>query len=250
MGGKCLFSKRKVRFLGRTRSPRCSSVRGMQFPWAAVFDWDGVILDSSRHHEESWERLARETGKPLPPGHFRRGFGRRNIEIMRDLLGWSQDPGEIDRWSRRKEELYREVVEDWGIDPLPGVRPWLRRLAEAGIPCGIGSSTEEKNVRVGLKKLGLENHFRVAVTAEHVQRGKPAPDVFLEVSRRLGVAPARCVVFEDAPAGVEAGRAAGMKVVGVTTTHPGGHLEGVFREVARLDELTVPEVTGWVAEPA
>ena len=222
----------------------------MQPPWAAVFDWDGVILDSSRHHEESWERLARETGKPLPAGHFRRGFGRRNIEIMRDMLGWSQDLREIDQLSRRKEELYREVVAEWGIDPLPGVRPWLERLAGAGIACGIGSSTEQKNVQVGLKKLGLENFFRVAVTAEHVERGKPAPDVFLEVAKNLGVEPGRCVVFEDAPAGVEAGRAAGMKVVGVTTTHPGGHLEGVFREVARLDELTVPEVSRWFSAAA
>ena len=217
----------------------------MKATWAAVFDWDGVILDSSRHHEESWERLARETGKILPAGHFRKGFGRRNIEIMRDMLGWSQDLGEIDRLSRRKEELYREVVEDWGIDPLPGVKTWLERLAEAGIPSGIGSSTEEKNVRLGLDKLGLSGLFQTAVTAEHVQRGKPAPDVFLEVARRLGTHPERCVVFEDAPAGVEAGKAAGMKVVGVTTTHPGGHLQGVFREVSRLDELTVPEVDRW-----
>lgn len=217
----------------------------MKLAWAAVFDWDGVILDSSRHHEESWERLAKETGKPLPAGHFRKGFGRRNIEIMRDMLGWSRDLEEIDRLSRRKEELYREVVEEWGIDPLPGVRPWLERLSDAGIPCGIGSSTEAKNVAVGLEKLGLGKFFQTAVTAEHVQRGKPAPDVFLEVSRRLKTEPARCVVFEDAPAGVEAGRAAGMRVVGVTTTHPGGHLEGVFREVARLDELSVEEVSRW-----
>lgn len=217
----------------------------MNSPWAAVFDWDGVILDSSRHHEESWERLARETGRDLPVGHFRRGFGRRNVEIMRDMLGWSRDLAEIEQLSRRKEELYREVVEAWGVDPLPGVRPWLEQLAEAGIPCGIGSSTEEKNVRLGLKRLGLGEFFQTAVTAEHVQRGKPAPDVFLEVARRLGAEPARCVVFEDAPAGVEAGQAAGMRVVGVTTTHPGGHLENVWREVARLDELTLPEVQGW-----
>ena len=168
----------------------------MQGSWAAVFDWDGVVLDSSRHHEESWERLAREIGKPLPIGHFRRGFGRRNIEIMRDLLEWSRDLEEIDRLSRRKEELYREVVQDWGIEPLPGVRPWLERLAGAGIPCGIGSSTEAKNVELGLEKLGLARFFQTAVTAEHVQKGKPAPDVFLEVARRLGVAASRCVVFE------------------------------------------------------
>lgn len=222
----------------------------MPIHWAAVFDWDGVILDSSRHHEESWERLAREIGKTLPPGHFRRGFGRRNLEIMRDMLGWSQDTREIQQWSHRKEELYREVVGAWGIDPLPGVKTWLVRLAEAGVPCGIGSSTEEKNVRLGLVKLGLGEFFQTAVTAEHVNRGKPAPDVFLEVSRRLRVEASQCVVFEDAPAGVAAGRAAGMRVVGVTTTHPGGHLEGVCREVARLDELTVAEVRSWFGAAA
>ena len=222
----------------------------MRVSWAAIFDWDGVILDSSRHHEESWERLAREEEKILPEGHFLRGFGRRNIEIMRDLLHWSEDLQEIQRLSLRKEELYREVVEDWGIQPLPGVRGWLERLGQAGVPCAIGSSTEQKNVLLGLRLLGLEPFFRSAVTAEHVQRGKPAPDVFLEAARRLKFDPRQCVVFEDAPSGVEAARAAGMRVVGVTTTHPGGHLDGVDREVARLDELKTEELSDWFSRPA
>ena len=82
----------------------------MQGSWAAIFDWDGVILDSSRHHEQSWERLAREEGKILPPDHFLKGFGRRNVEIMRDLLAWSSEMEEIQRLSWRKEEMYRDVV--------------------------------------------------------------------------------------------------------------------------------------------
>ena len=206
----------------------------MRTLWTAIFDWDGVILDSSRHHEESWERLAREEGKILPEGHFLKGFGRRNVEIMRDMLHWSEDLNEIQRLSLRKEELYREVVKDWGIEPLPGVRQWLERLREGGIACGIGSSTEDKNVKLGLEILDLEMFFKTAVTAEHVKRGKPE----------------RCVVFEDAPAGVEAGRAAGMKVVGVTTTHPGGHLESVDREVERLDELSIQEIESWFGQSA
>jgi len=164
---------------------------------------------------------------------------------MRDMLQWSEDLNEIQRLSFRKEELYREVVRDWGIEPLPGVREWLERLKREGIACGIGSSTEERNVKLGLEILGLEMFFKTAVTAEHVKRGKPAPDVFFEVARRLGARPERCVVFEDAPAEVEAGRAAGMKVVGVTTTHPGGHLESVDREVERLDELRIAEIESW-----
>jgi len=191
-----------------------------------------------------------EEGKILPEGHFLKGFGRRNVEIMRDMLHWSEDLNEIQRLSLRKEELYREVVKDWGIEPLPGVRQWLERLREGGIACGIGSSTEEKNVKLGLEILDLEMFFKTAVTAEHVKRGKPAPDVFLEVARRLGARSERCVVFEDAPAGVEAGRAAGMKVVGVTTTHPGGHLESVDREVERLDELSIQEVESWFGQSA
>jgi HAD superfamily hydrolase (TIGR01509 family) len=194
--------------------------------------------------------LAREEGKILPEGHFLKGFGRRNVEIMRDMLHWSEDLNEIQRLSLRKEELYREVVKDWGIEPLPGVRRWLERLQEGGIACGIGSSTEKKNVKLGLEILDLEIFFKTAVTAEHVKRGKPAPDVFLEVANRLGARPERCVVFEDAPAGVEAGRAAGMKVVGVTTTHPGGHLESVDREVERLDELSIQEVESWFGQSA
>ncbi|NBR70444.1 MAG: HAD family phosphatase [Verrucomicrobia bacterium] len=222
----------------------------MHAKWAAIFDWDGVILDSSKHHEESWERLAKEEGKILPEGHFLRGFGRRNVEIMRDLLQWSDDLQEIQRLSLRKEELYREVVEDWGIQSLPGVRTWLERLEQAGIPCAIGSSTEQKNVQLGLRLLGLESFFQTAVTAEHVQRGKPAPDVFLQAAEKVGIDPRRCVVFEDAPSGVAAARAAGMKVVGVTTTHPGGHLEGVDREVARLDELKTSELSDWFSRSA
>jgi HAD superfamily hydrolase (TIGR01509 family) len=194
--------------------------------------------------------LAREEGKILPEGHFLKGFGRRNVEIMRDMLHWSEDLNEIQRLSLRKEELYREVVKDWGIEPLPGVRQWLERLREGGIACGIGSSTEEKNVKLGLTILDLEMFFKTAVTAEHVKKGKPAPDVFLEVARRLGARSERCVVFEDAPAGVEAGRAAGMKVVGVTTTHPGGHLESVDREVERLDELSIQEIESWFGQSA
>jgi len=217
----------------------------MNLNWAAIFDWDGVILDSSKHHEESWERLAKEEGKVLPKGHFLRGFGRRNVEIMRDLLRWSEDLNEIQRLSLRKEELYREVVKDWGIQSLPGVQIWLERLAQAVIPCAIGSSTEQKNVRLGLGLLGLEAYFQAAVTAEHVQRGKPAPDVFLKAAEKLGFDPSRCVVFEDAPSGVAAAKAAGMRVVGVTTTHPGGHLEGVDCEVQRLDQLSLDELSDW-----
>lgn len=213
--------------------------------WAALFDWDGVIIDSSKHHEESWERLAREIAKPLPPGHFRQGFGRKNEFIIPELLGWASDEAEIRRLSLRKEALYREVVADWGLSALPGVRTWLERLREAGVPCAIGSSTHRANIDLSLGLIGLAPFFREIVTAEDVRQGKPAPEVFLTGAARLGVAPERCVVFEDAHVGIAAARAGGMKVVGVATTHPAEELIAADLAVARLDELEPSRLAAW-----
>jgi HAD superfamily hydrolase (TIGR01509 family) len=216
-------------------------------PWGAIFDWDGVIIDSSRHHEESWERLAREVGRTLPPGHFKQGFGRKNEFIIPTLLGWAQESDEIRRLSLRKEALYREVVADWGLEPLPGVRTWLERLRDAGVPCSIGSSTHRANIDLSLGMIGLAPYFQGIVTAEDVTQGKPDPEVFLQAAKRIHREPRRCVVFEDAFVGIEAARAGGMKVVGVATTHPLAELGTTDRAVARLDELQPAALAEWFA---
>ncbi len=214
---------------------------------AALFDWDGVLIDSSRHHEESWERLAREAGLVLPPGHFLKGFGMKNEVIIPGILGWTREEAEIRRLSLRKEELYREVIRDRGISPLPGVREFLDRLAEAGVPCAIGSSTHRLNIETSLGILGLRRHFRALITAEDVSLGKPDPQVFLLAAAALGKAPGDCVVFEDAPVGIEAARAGGMAAVGVTTTHGPAVLSRAHLVVARLDVLDVARLEALLA---
>ena len=219
-------------------------------PWAALFDWDGVIIDSSRHHEESWDRLAAEERRPLPPGHFQRSFGMKNERIIPELLHWTADPAEIRRLSLRKEALYREIIRARGIAALPGVAPWLAALRAAGIPCVIGSSTHRENITTTLDVLGFRDCFGAIVAAEDVHHGKPDPAVFLQAARQAGTPPARCVVFEDAQVGIEAGRRAGMKVVGVATTHPAAALTGADRVVHRLDELTVAGLSGWFLTPS
>lgn len=215
--------------------------------WGAIFDWDGVVIDSSKHHEESWERLAREVGKPLPPGHFKQGFGRKNEFIIPNLLHWTTDDAEIRRISLRKEALYREVVADWGLEPLPGVRTWLERLRDASVPCAIGSSTHRANIDLSLGLIGLTEFFSGVVTAEDVSHGKPDPEVFVKAAGRIARAPEQCVVFEDAFVGLEAARAGGMKVVGVATTHPIADLGAADRAVHRLDELQPADLAGWFA---
>ncbi len=214
--------------------------------WCALFDWDGVIVNTSTLHERSWDLLAQETGHALPPGHFQRSFGMRNEEIIPRILGWSDDPAVIARLALRKEELFREDVRRQGMDTLPGVRDWLARLDAAGIPRALASSAPRKNIEVILDILGLDG-FGAVIAAEDVTRGKPAPDVFLAAARALGFPAEWAVVFEDAPVGVAAGRAAGMRVVAVTTTHPADRLAAADRQVARLDELTVDGLGAWFA---
>jgi HAD superfamily hydrolase (TIGR01509 family) len=210
----------------------------------AIFDWDGVIINSAAHHELSWERLALETGLTLPEGHFKAGFGMKNEVIIPDLLKWETNPGKITRLSLRKEELYREVVVERGVVALPGVENWLRALREAGIPCVIASSTHRENITTTLGVLGLGSFFASIVTAEDVKRGKPDPEVFQTAAKRIGVGPEGGVVFEDALVGIQAAHAADMRVVAVATTNPKellGHADWV---VDRLDELTVDQVWG------
>jgi beta-phosphoglucomutase family hydrolase len=207
--------------------------------FAAIFDWDGVIIDSSAQHEKSWELLAAEINKPLPEGHFKRGFGKKNAVIIPEILDWANDPAEIAALGDRKEVLYRELVRRDGLTPLPGAEALLAVLNEAGVPCAVGSSTPRVNIDTIFGMTGLRQYFQTVVTAEDVVHGKPAPDVFLTAAERLGAEPARCVVFEDALVGIEAAHAGGMKCVAVATTNPLELLGHAELAVASLEEITV-----------
>ncbi|VVM06428.1 Beta-phosphoglucomutase [Methylacidimicrobium cyclopophantes] len=213
--------------------------------WAAIFDWDGVLVDSSRQHEESWRRLAREEGLPLFPGFFLETFGMKNEWIIPQILHWTEDPQEVLRLSLRKEALFRRIVGEEGVALCPGVLAWCRELALRSIPAAIASSTHRANIELVLEKLALQPFFATIVAAEEVSRGKPDPEVFLLAAARLGIPPQRSVVFEDAPAGVEAGKRAGMKVVGLTTTRPADSLQGADRIIADLSASNPSEVEGW-----
>ena len=212
---------------------------------AVIFDWDGVVVDSSAHHERSWEVLSAQRGLPLPAGHFKRGFGKKNNIIIPDL-GWATDPAEVEALAREKEEIYRGLVRQHGIKPLPGVRTLLAALQAADIPCAIGSSTERANLDCLLDLMDLRSFFRVIVSGEEVVHGKPDPSIFLLAAERLGCAPAGCVVIEDALVGLEAARRAGMPVLAVTTTEPAsalGRADHVVPELTAVDPALLASLT-------
>jgi len=215
---------------------------GAQPPFGAIFDWDGVIIDSASLHEQSWHRLAAELGKTIAPDSFIRGFGMKSARIIEEIHHWAREPEEIARLATRKEALYREIVAQSDIAPLPGAVEWLHLLYEANVPCAVASSTERLNIDAILKRIGLQETFAAIVSAEDAVHGKPHPEVFLKAAERLQLAPEHCVVFEDAYVGIEAGHAAGMKVVAVTTTHSIEELKAADIVVRRLDELTVEQL--------
>ena len=207
----------------------------------AIFDWDGVVVDSSAAHEQAWQRLAAAEGLPLAPGSFLRGFGKRNEVIIPEIHGWATEPAEIRRLSLAKEAFYRELAAGGLITLLPGAKELLGALATAGVPCVVGTSTHRLNLRLAFDRFGLERHFVGAVTSEDVSRGKPDPEVFLKACALAGGDPAASVVFEDTLAGVAAAKAGGFRAVGLCTTNPRAVMatSGADAVVADLSEVTV-----------
>jgi HAD superfamily hydrolase (TIGR01509 family) len=213
-----------------------------------IFDWDGVVIDSSRQHEESWDLLAEEVGLPLFEGHFKIGFGKRNELIIREILNWTSDPLEVARLGDRKEVLYRRIIQRDGIAMLPGVVDFIESLRLEKVPYAIGSSTPKENIESVLGYMDRRGWFRHIVAAADVTRGKPDPEVFLKAAGKLELRPDRCVVFEDSLSGIGAGKAGGMKVVALTTTHTRAGLEDSPADliVDSIQEVSIDRLRGLV----
>jgi HAD superfamily hydrolase (TIGR01509 family) len=206
---------------------------------AVVFDLDGVLLDSEQVWDEVREELARERGGRWHERAQRDMMGMSSTEwsrYMHDVIGLREPPEEISsEVVRRMGERYRA-----GLPLLPGARGAVERLA-ARWPLGLASSSNRPLIDLVLEVSELDRFFRATVSSEEVPRGKPAPDVFLETARRLGVAPERCAVVEDSENGILAGRAAGMLVVAIPNPHfpPGEEaLAGANVVLGSLEELT------------
>lgn len=183
-----------------------------------LFDNDGVLIDSSAFHWYSWQLLMQEDDSlKLTEEQFVEGFGKRNDLILKEAQPKASEK-QRQQWAERKEELFRQSAQG-KISLLPGMETFLKELKQKNIPRIIASSTPIENLRMYLKQTVLGNYFTQFVSAEEVPHGKPHPDVFLEAAKRLGLPPSSCIVIEDAPAGIEAGKKAGCYVIALETTH-------------------------------
>jgi beta-phosphoglucomutase len=185
---------------------------------AVLWDVDGTLIDSREYHWLSWHGALAAENFRVTREQFERTFGRRNEEILGAYFP-HYDASEVARVGEAKEVAYRELVRAGGIELLPGVRGWLERLRAEGWLQALASSAPRLNLDAIVYALDLEDFFTAVASAEDVTEGKPSPQVFLAAASKLRVEPSACVVVEDAPAGTEAARRAGMRSIGVLSSH-------------------------------
>lgn len=203
---------------------------------AVLWDMDGTLIDSEDLHWTCWRDTMADEGVVITRQQFRDSFGQRNDAIISSWMGAALPPHRVESIGNAKEERYRHLVRTVGVSPLPGVAGWLRRLHSQGWLQAIASSAPRANVEAVLESLATAGVFQAIVSAEDVRRGKPDPEVFLTAAGRVGTSPDRCIVVEDAVAGIEAARNAGMKSIGVSPNGKHLHADVVVRSLDMLDD--------------
>lgn len=208
---------------------------------SVLFDLDGTLVDNMRYHVDAWIEMGKKLGHELTREYIQREFsGRKNEELFPALVGRALDAAELRQLSEEKEARYRELFAPH-VRPLEGLEAFLAVLAARGIAVGVATAAPASNRALVLDRLGLTARIPVIVGAERVKRGKPAPDLFLAAAQQLGGEPGSTLVFEDAVLGVQAGRAAGMMVCGVTTSEPSEVLLAAGAHFTVRDFTDVPE---------
>ena len=194
---------------------------------ALIFDMDGTMIDSMGHHRQSWVAFAERHGVDIEIGELmRRTTGRTGAECMDELFGRPIPRDEAWELVQHKEQLYRDLFAP-EFREVAGFRAFYAEALARGLRLGVGTAGDAVNIAFALGHLGLAELPHALVGGDEGLAGKPEPAIFLEVARRLGVAPAHCVVFEDAPLGIEAARRAGMRAVAVTSGHRADELAGL-----------------------
>jgi beta-phosphoglucomutase family hydrolase len=197
---------------------------------ALIFDIDGTIIDSMPYHGKSWPIMLARYG--VGDEHvelLNRSAGRTGVELMRDIFGADLPEERARAMVEEKESIYREMFRP-DFREVAGFVEFARTAKQAGLKLALGTAGNLENIAFAIAGLGLPDFFDAAVGAADVARGKPEPDIFLEAARRLNVPPAQCIVFEDAPLGIEAARRAGMRAVALTTSEP----EHVFSSLGHV----------------
>ena len=202
---------------------------------AVLWDMDGTLVNSEELHWISWRNTMAKEGVVITREQFLSTFGQRNDSIVPAWLGCAATAERIGRIADAKEQLYRHLVRRVGVAPEPGVATWLDRLQKLGWQQAIASAAPRANIDAVLEALSADHVFQSIVSAEDVHRGKPDPEVYVLAASRVGVPAERCIVVEDAGAGIEGARRAGMRSIGVSHNGKVLHADVVVESLERLE---------------
>lgn len=204
--------------------------------YAVIFDMDGVIINSNPFHKIALKEFCKKYGYDLTEEQlFQKIYGRTNKEWITNIFGEiSQE--QLAMYAEEKEGLFRKIYAD-AIEALKGIKNFIQILDDNQIPKAIGTSAPRANVDFVLEKTGLGGYFQTILDESHVSKGKPNPEIYLKVAEALAFEPQNCVVFEDSISGVQAGKAAGCKVVGVLTTHSEEELDEADAFIDDFEDL-------------
>lgn len=180
---------------------------------------DGVLVDSNPYHRQAWTSYAKALGKSIDQTWLSKHvFGRINRDALSALLGRVPTDEELAQHSANKEALFLDLFTP-NITLLAGLETLLPQAKAAGIPMAVATSAPRMNVEFVFDRLGLSAFFEVVIDEEMIERGKPDPEIYLKAAKALAIRPEDCLVFEDSFSGVQAGLAAGMPVIALSTTH-------------------------------
>jgi beta-phosphoglucomutase-like phosphatase (HAD superfamily) len=206
---------------------------------ALIFDMDGTMIDSMPSHQQSWATFAHSKGLEIDlPDLMRRTTGRTGTECMRELFQRDLPADEAAEYIREKEQMYRDLFAPIFAE-VAGFKAFEALARLRGLKVGVGTAGDRHNIAFAYGNLKMDVAPLATVGGDEGLPGKPEPAIFLEVARRIGANPAQCIVFEDAPLGIEAARRAGMRAVGICTSHSADELAGphVLAHAADYTEL-------------
>jgi beta-phosphoglucomutase family hydrolase len=192
---------------------------------AVIFDMDGTMINNMPYHQKAWKEFCRRKGLELSSEEFKEKIsGKKNNQIFEILFKRKLSPEEETELTEEKEQLYRDIYSS-DIKEVTGLSQLIHKFKTMGIKLAVATTAPKKNRDFGLKKLNLSDFFNLILGDEHVENGKPDPEIYLLTAKELNVEPRNCLVFEDTPVGVESAKRAGMKVVGISTTHSSKELQ-------------------------
>lgn len=213
-----------------------------KFNYAVIFDMDGVIADTNPFHSLAWKAFAEKYRFNISDDDLKHHvYGRTNKNIFDHLFHTKLNDQEILNMADEKESLFRTLYK-YKVQALPGLIILLKELKANSFKIGLATSAPKENVDFILDELELRNYFNVIIDPSSITYGKPEPEIYIKCANRLSVPSDNCLVFEDSLPGIQAANSAGMKVIGVSTTHSSEELKNTIMTINNFTEIDTEKI--------